>query len=145
MPPTDDERIRFLDGCAAAMRNATGLEFAPFAPRDNVRNRHAWLPEFAGTGCGVVAYQDGAISVHLYSDRENVVDNLKAIAESVSAGDFPNLPGHMTQRLGCRSAPRNERKVYLEFRWRLDKPLEGVLPDVETAARFFHSIRGALG
>ena len=142
---TDAERIQFLDACAATMRKVFGLEFTPFRPNDEVRNRHAWLALPRYTGCAIVAYKDSRVSIHVYSDHPVVVGKLRDVFKSAAPADLLALPGHMQTRLSLRPAPRNPKKLYLEFAWHVSGPLAGALPDVEPASRFFNAIIAGLG
>ncbi len=139
MSRTDAERVQFLDACAAQLTHIMALDFHPFRENDDVRNRHAWIRD-GEIGCGVVAYEDGELSIHLYAQTPTSVASLNEVWNDVDT-DGPALPPHMRQRLRWRPAPRRNGKCYLEFRWNPGPTLAAALPDVATAASFFHAVR----
>jgi hypothetical protein len=136
---TDAERVQFLNTCAAQMTRTMALDFQPFRENDHVRNRHAWIRD-REVGCGVVAYEYGEISVHVYAQTPASVASLKEVWNDIDK-DGPALPPHMRQRLRWRPAPRKDGKCYLEFRWNPGATLATASPDVAIAAAFFHAVR----
>jgi len=134
------ERIAFLDACAQRMGAITGLSFRKSGAKADASNRHASLRP-PRTGFGVVVYEHGEVSVHLYSDERATKDAFRKILVSAMAGMFPGLSAHMLARLGERAAPKKQGKVYLEFNWTETTSLAAALPDVDEATWFFDSVR----